>query len=148
VALCERDPEREACGLVVRRGGALEAVPVENAADRAHARDPARFPRTGRDAYLMEPRALLRIAREVETAGGAILAVWHSHVEAAAAFSAQDRADALADGAPLWPGVEHLVLGLRRGRVATARRYRWADGAFLGSGLALPPRGGRPGPGA
>ena len=59
-ALCEAEPEREVCGFVVLRSGALEVVPIENVADRYHARDPARFPRTSRESYLMDPRAQLR----------------------------------------------------------------------------------------
>lgn len=130
-ALCEADPEREACGFVVRRGGALEVVPVENVADRYHAQDPAAFPRTSRQSYLMDPRAQLRLHRELAASGGEIVAVWHSHVEAGAYFSAKDRADATVDGAPVIPGAEYLVLGLRGGRVAEVRSFRFEGGDFV-----------------
>jgi len=42
-ALCEADPEREACGFVIRRGGGLEVIGLPNVADRYHAADPAQF---------------------------------------------------------------------------------------------------------
>ena len=129
-ALCEADPEREVCGLVVRRGGALEVVPVPNAADRYHAHDPARFPRTSRDSYLMDPKAQLRIFKELDAGGGEVVAVWHSHVEVGAYFSAKDRADAVVDGVQLVPGAEYLVLGVRGGRVTEVKRYRYVDGQF------------------
>lgn len=130
-ALCEADPAREVCGFVVRRAGALEVVPVENVADRYHAQDPTAFPRTSRDGYLMDPHALLRIHRELRADGGALVAVWHSHVEAGAYFSARDRSEALADGVPLLAGVEHLVLGVRAGRVTDVKRFRFEGGEFV-----------------
>ena len=131
VARCEAEPEREACGFVVRRAAALEVVPVENVADAYHARDPARFPRTSRTSYLMDPKAQLRLLRALEQDGGEIVAVWHSHVEVGAYFSAKDRADATVDGAPILPGAEYLVLGVRGGRVDEIRRYVWRGGEFV-----------------
>ncbi len=128
VALCEADPEREVCGFLLRRGGALHVVPVANAADRYHAADPARFPRTSRDSYLMEPKEQLRVHRELDAWGGEIAAVWHSHVEVGAYFSAKDRADAVVEGQPTVPGADYLVLGVRGGRVGEVKRFRW-DGA-------------------
>lgn len=131
VALCEADPEREACGLVARRGEALEVIPIPNVADRYHESDPERFPRTSRDSYLMDPRAQLRVHEALAAAGGEIVGVWHSHVEAGAHFSEKDRADAVVDGAQVLPGAEYVVLSVRAGRVADARRYRFEGGAFV-----------------
>ncbi len=131
VALCEADPEREVCGFVVRRDGALHVERIPNVADRYHAADPARFPRTSRDSYLMDPKEQLRVLREIEAWGGEIAAVWHSHVETGAYFSAKDRADAVVDGAPAVPGAEYLVLGVRGGRVAEVKRFRWDEAQFV-----------------
>lgn len=130
-ARCEADPARETCGFVVRRGGTLDVQQVENVADRYHAKDPGAFPRTSRDAYLMDPREQLRLHRELAAVGGEIVAVWHSHVDAGAYFSAKDQADAAVDGLPLLPGVEYLVLGLQAGRVTETRRFRFEAGAFV-----------------
>jgi proteasome lid subunit RPN8/RPN11 len=135
-ALCEADPGREACGFVVRRGRALEVVPIRNAADRYHAADPASFPRTSRDSYVMDPRDQLRVMRELDTWGGEIVAIWHSHVEAPAYFSEKDRSDALPGGVAAVPGAEYLVLGVRGGRVTDVKRYRLHAGAFAESDLA------------
>lgn len=135
-ALCEADPAREVCGFVVRRGGALQVVQVTNVADRYHAVDPERFPRTSRDAYLMDPKEQLRVHRELEAWGGEIVAVWHSHVEVGAYFSEKDRADAVVDGAQAVPGAEYLVLGVRGGRVTEAKRFFFREGEFLESLLA------------
>jgi [CysO sulfur-carrier protein]-S-L-cysteine hydrolase len=134
-ALCEADPAREVCGFLVRRDGALHVVQVPNVADRYHELDPARFPRTSRDAYLMDPKAQLRVHRELDAWGGEIVAVWHSHVEVGAYFSEKDRADAVVEGVQTVPGAEYLVLGVRGGRVTEVKRFRYADGGFLESSL-------------
>jgi proteasome lid subunit RPN8/RPN11 len=136
VALCEADPAREVCGFLVRRDGALHVVPVPNAADRYHGVDPERFPRTSVDSYLMDPKEQLRIHRELEAWGGEIAAVWHSHVEVGAYFSAKDRADAVVDGQPAVPGAEYLVLGVRGGRVTEVKRFRWDARDFVEVPLA------------
>ena len=137
-ALCEADPAREACGFVVRRGTAtaLDVVAIPNAADRYRAADPGHFPRTSRDSYLMDPRAQLRALQDLDRAGGAVVAVWHSHVEAGAYLSSKDRADALVDGIPQVPGAEYLVFSVRAGRVIEARRWRCEGGDFVESPLS------------
>ena len=67
----------------------------------------------------------------LEQDGGEVVAVWHSHVEVGAYFSAKDRADATVDGAPVLPGAEYLVLGVRGRRVDEVRRYVWRDGEYV-----------------
>jgi len=135
VALCEADPEREVCGFLLRRDGAFHVVPVPNAADRYHAADPERFPRTSRDSYLMDPKEQLRVHRELDAWGGELAAIWHSHVEVGAYFSAKDRADAVVDGEPTVPGAEYLVLGVRGGRVTEVKRFRWDGREFVEQAL-------------
>ena len=97
--------------------------------------DGLRFPRTSRDSYLMDPKEQLRVHRELEAWGGEIAAVWHSHVEVGAYFSAKDRADAAVEGQPAVPGAEYLVLGVRGGRVTEVRRYRWDGRDFAEAAL-------------
>jgi proteasome lid subunit RPN8/RPN11 len=145
VALCEADPDREVCGFLLRRAGGLQVVPVPNAADRFHAADPAGFPRTGRDSFLMDPKEQLRVHRDLEARGGAIAAIWHSHVEAGAYLSEKDRADAVVDGHPTVPGAEHVVLGVRGGRVTEVRRFRWDGAGFVEAPLCPPGRPVTPG---
>ena len=141
VTLCEADPEREVCGFLLRRDGALHVVPVANLADRYHAVDPTRFPRTSRDAYLMDPKEQLRVHRELEEVGGEIAAVWHSHVEVGAYFSEKDRADAVIEGQPAVPGAEYLVLGVRHGRVTDVKRFRWDGRDYVEAPLGALERG-------
>lgn len=136
VRAVEKDPGRETCGFVVRRGdGSVGSVPVTNAADRYHAKDPAAFPRTSREAYLMDPLEQLRVLEELSTTGGSVLAVWHSHVEVGAYFSAKDRDDAVVDGVQMIPGAEYLVFSVRGGKVDEAKRFAWDGTTFSESKL-------------
>ena len=129
-SLCEADPEREVCGFVVRRGGALEVLPVENVADRYHARNPR--PSRGRavtaTSWTRAPSCAS--TRSWPRPAARIVAVWHSHVEVGAYFSEKDRADAAVDGAQVLPGVEYLVFGVRGGRVTEVKRYRFEAAGF------------------
>lgn len=131
VALAEADPDREVCGFVLRRGEALEVWPVANVADRYRELEPDQYPSSSRESYLMDPQEQFRIHRELARSAGEIVAIWHSHVEVGAYFSAKDRADALIDGAQVVPGAEYLVLGVKGGRVTEVRRFRFEGGAFV-----------------
>jgi len=119
-AACERTPDREACGFVVRAaGGALDVVEVPNAAEEP------------RLAYLMDPDVLLATFERLAREGADVVAVWHSHVEAPAAFSARDREEALLDGEPALPGAEYLVVSVRGGRAVETRRYVFGGTGFV-----------------
>jgi proteasome lid subunit RPN8/RPN11 len=85
----------------------------------------------------MAPRAQLRVLEALEASGGAIVAVWHSHVEVGAYFSAKDRADAVVDGVQQVPGAEYLVFGVARGHVTEAKRYRFEGNDFAELQLRL-----------
>lgn len=118
--LAEAHPEREVCGLVVRRGGALEVVELENAAPAGRARA----------AFVLAPAALLRALRGLDAEGGAVVALFHSHLDAPPEPSADDQAAAFCGGEPLWPGVEHVIAAVRPGRATEVRRYRAEGGAL------------------
>lgn len=138
VGHCERDWPLEACGLVVRRpDGALAAVPSRNLQDRYHAMDPEAFPRTSRSAFLLDARLL---QRHLE-AGDALVAIYHSHCEAGAYFSAEDARAAAPDGEPIHPNARHLVVAVLGGKASAAAAFAFDAGlrAFV------PERGGGPG---
>jgi len=76
----------EGCGLVLADAhGALSFAPIANIAGTAEAR--ATSNRTGRDGYVMEPKALLTVLDSAERAGGRLYAIVHSHPDVGAYFS-------------------------------------------------------------
>ena len=116
----EADPLREVCGFIVRRPGGLSLQPVANGAD----------PALARTRFAMDALEVLRILRGLEREGGEVVAIFHSHVDGDARLSRADRDHAMDGDVPLWAGVEHIVVGLRRGRASEVRRYRLAGRDF------------------
>jgi [CysO sulfur-carrier protein]-S-L-cysteine hydrolase len=130
IAHAEADYPREACGVLLLRGGQWRARPMFNAYDRYHATDPLRFPRTARTAYLFDPKEWLRLSTETDANGEEIACVYHSHVDAGAYFSAEDRAMAAPDGEPVLPSTAYLVVSVGAGKAAAAKLFWWESGDF------------------
>jgi len=122
----------EGCGVVLRHptDGRLTVVPMKNVYDRYHARDPVRFPRTARTAYLFDPLEWLAVSEAAERAGEQVTCIFHSHADVGAYFSAEDRAMAAPDGLPLLPDVAYLVIAVDGGKSTAARAFVWKDGDF------------------
>ena len=115
----------ECCGLLLAdASGALRFQPIANVAGTPRAA--ATSARTQRDGYVMDPKALLRALEATERAGGHVWGIVHSHPDAGAYFSSEDRNMALGGGEePLWPGVRYLVVSVPAGRAHAARLYTW-----------------------
>jgi proteasome lid subunit RPN8/RPN11 len=117
-ALAEAEPEREVCGFLVRRGGALEVWPACNVAA-----DPAR-------AFEMAPADVLSALRRVDAEGLVLSAVYHSHPGGGPALSPRDVARLAPGGEPLLAGVDLVVIALADRRAHRARIHQWCDEAF------------------
>jgi proteasome lid subunit RPN8/RPN11 len=119
----------EGCGLVLEdAAGVLAFAPIANIAGTAEAR--ATSSRTGRDGYVMDPKALLAALEAADRTGGRLYAIVHSHPDVGAYFSREDRDMALGGGEePLWPDVRYLVVSVRSGTVDAARLYTWDAGS-------------------
>jgi proteasome lid subunit RPN8/RPN11 len=139
MAHCEAAYPNEGCGVFLQQpDGRITARPMANVADKYHARDPQRFPRTARTAYLFDPREQM----EVFEGAAKVVCVFHSHADVGAYFSQEDQTLALMDGQPLLPGVGYLVLSVR-GRTDDLKLFVWKDGRFDESSVPLPPSGQR-----
>ncbi len=128
----------ECCGLVLTGGAGWRVRPMLNVYDRYHAIDPRRFPRTSRTAYLFDPKEWLAASTEAEDRGEKISCVYHSHIDAGAYFSAEDRAMAAPDGEPLLPSTAYLVLAVDGGRTTAAKIFWWEQGDFREAAVQLP----------
>lgn len=116
----------ECCGIVVERGGCLEAVRVTNVQNEKHAADPERFPRTAATAYTMGPEAApLQI--DHERGRLRIVAFYHSHPQHDAYFSAEDRQQATVLDEPSYPDAGQIVVSVYDRRVKEAKAFRWND---------------------
>lgn len=119
----ERAYPDEGCGWLLRaKDGSLMLQPMRNTLAGVGGR--------GRNAYAFDPREQLGCERQAALRGDAPLAIYHSHCDAPAFFSAADRAAAAPGGEPLHPGVLYLVVSVVSGRVAEERWFAWAGQGF------------------
>lgn len=138
----ERDYPSEACGVGVgpaAGASVLRAEPLKNVQDRYHARDPLRFPRSSRDAFRIDELERMRLLERLEGEGLVEQVLYHSHPDAGAYFSPEDRAMAVVDGIELMPGVVHVVVSVRAGRRQAMAAFRWDPGrrTFLEARIPL-----------
>lgn len=116
----------ECCGLV--SGPAADpslldrALREANEADKYHALDPERFPRTSRTYFKINE---LRAARAFDAGaaqGQPIKVIYHSHCDAGAYFSAEDAATFASGARLMWP-CAFLVVSVVEGE--TVDRKLW-----------------------
>lgn len=118
----------ECCGLLFVEPGSLRVtrcVPLENIADRFHALDPVEYPRTSRDAFMVNEVKLSKAVKEAEAAGEQWLAFYHSHIDCGAYFSAEDRKYAAPNNEPIYPDLYQMVIETHADRIVEAKVFRW-----------------------
>ncbi len=127
----------ECCGGVWLVGdgsdSTWEVARYTNVQDEMHARDPERYPRTARTAYLIAAKELLAINRRAEEPGQRLAILYHSHPDHAAYFSDEDVYFAAPMGEPGYPGTVYMVVSVRNGDVQGHRCFGWSDdkGQFI-----------------
>jgi [CysO sulfur-carrier protein]-S-L-cysteine hydrolase len=108
-----RDFPNECCGMIGVRDG--QAVAIHEAINVAAS--PLRFE--------VEGREIIRAQDAFEADGAELGAIYHSHTRSDPYPSQTD-----VNFAAGWPGVEWLIVGLRRGGEPTVRSYRIDDGVI------------------
>ena len=116
----EAVPE-ECCGLITGSGEErYESVwRISNVMTRMHVADVETFPRDARTAYYMAEVEYLQAQKDAEARGEFVTAVYHSHVNADAYLSAEDRVYAESPLFP-FPGARQIVLSVVGDRVKDA----------------------------
>jgi proteasome lid subunit RPN8/RPN11 len=122
---------REVCGILL--------ASAETPDDVTLARPMANLAQ-GPDAFLLDAREHLRVLQEAASQGLVQRLIYHSHGDAPAHFSVEDRAHALWDGQPAWPGVDYLVVGSRGGQ-PEAVVFTFVDGEWAGRAVPIPSSG-------
>jgi [CysO sulfur-carrier protein]-S-L-cysteine hydrolase len=126
VAQAEREFPFECCGFII--GDASDEVrPIRNIQNEKHAADPAMFQRDARTAYLMDPKEQLAVLQEIDRRKLKLKAVYHSHPDHEAYFSATDRARACSfdPAEPDYPETAYIVMSVRGGKYADAAAFIW-----------------------
>ena len=127
----------EGCGVILNGPNGYRVLPLENVYDRYHKVDPEQFPRSARTAYLIDPKAWLKISRECEQTGDQIVVIIHSHADVGAYFSDEDKAMAAPNGQPLHPGVDYLVVAVNDAKAEGAKLFRFKNGEFEEENVAV-----------
>jgi proteasome lid subunit RPN8/RPN11 len=98
-----------------------------NIQQKKHEQDPAAFPRDARTAFLMDPREHLAVMKEIDGRRLELKAVYHSHPDHDAYFSATDRAQACSfdPDEPDYPGVIYIVMSVRGAKFVRAAAFAW-----------------------
>lgn len=124
----------ECCGIVAVlrcKGREVEKVyRLRNILDSPNRISAQDYAGSSRKRYFAEPGQLLRVLREIEAHGGQLRIIYHSHVDADARFSEDDRTAALLDGRPAYPGVVYLVVSVRNRRADELRAFQWNGAEF------------------
>lgn len=126
----ERAYPEEACGVCVVGDNSLDVVIAVRPLANVHA-EPRR-------AFAFDDKEHLALLRELASRGESVRAFFHSHPDGEASLSPRDLDAALFEGAPLWPGVDWIVLTTRGPRVHEARRFALGSGVPREGPLALP----------
>jgi proteasome lid subunit RPN8/RPN11 len=84
-----------------------------------------------RERFLVDPAAHLALSRRLRAESGRIVAAFHSHVDGPARLSDEDLREALADGEPVLPGVDLIVVGVRSGIIQEIRVFGWGPSGFV-----------------
>jgi proteasome lid subunit RPN8/RPN11 len=128
IAQAEREFPFECCGFIIG-DETDEARPVGNIQNEKHAADPATFQRDARTAYLMDPREHLAVLQEIDRRKLKLKAVYHSHPDHEAYFSATDRAQACSfdPTEPDYPETAYIVLSVRNGKFSNAAAFVWDE---------------------
>jgi proteasome lid subunit RPN8/RPN11 len=113
VAHARRDYPNECCGMVAVRDG--QAVSVHEATNVAAS--PLRFEVDGLE--------VARTIDDIETGGADLGAIYHSHTRSDPYPSQTD-----VNFAAGWPGVEWVIVGLRRDGEPTVRAFRIENGVI------------------
>jgi proteasome lid subunit RPN8/RPN11 len=127
VAQAEREFPFECCGFIIGDLSVEEVRGIANIQNRKHAEDAAGFPRDARTAFLMDPKEHLAVMNEVDRRRLELRAVYHSHPDHDAYFSATDRAAACSfdPSEPDYPDTFHIVMSIRAGKFVRAAAFAW-----------------------
>lgn len=108
----EADYPSECCGVILARDAERVLLRCRNAQDAHHARDPERYPRTSRTAYLIDSKNLFEIYRKCDAEGYRVEVVYHSHCDADAYFSETDKRNAVTNEEPNFPDTIYVVVSV------------------------------------
>jgi adenylyltransferase/sulfurtransferase len=123
----EDEYPEECCGVIFSNGSSDRVQRLTNHQNQLHALDPQTYPRTAAIAYAMDPRELEAAIDEAQRNGAKLIAFYHSHPDADAYFSAEDKAFAIPFGEPTFPNTLQIVVSVYNRTVKVIRAFAWSE---------------------
>lgn len=115
----EKEYPAEACGALFTDGSKIVYEPFENMQDKYHKLDPVLYPRTSKDAFLINTLKLSKRIEHYEQSGGSLFAIFHSHIDVGAYFSAEDKKQMTTDNSEeVFPATCYIVTNVVNGAAA------------------------------
>ncbi|MAC27780.1 MAG: hypothetical protein CMN29_04250 [Sandaracinus sp.] len=122
----------ECCGFVFGPADQARRLDAstreENEADKYHRMDPETFPRTSKEYFKINELRASRTMEEAEKAGRPLKVVYHSHCDAGAYFSDEDKATFSQNGTLMWP-CAFLVVSVQEGEVVERKLWVHVPGS-------------------
>ncbi len=125
----EKEYPQECCGILFGPAGEPGKVSTfracRNVQDEYHKQDLKNFPRSSKTAYIIEPKELLSIQKEIRGRGESVRVIYHSHIDTGAYFSEEDARIAAPEGESAYPGVDYLVVSVTQGKAKDWNLFHW-----------------------
>ena len=116
----------ESCGFVTGPADQPRKLDASerqvNQADKLHKLDPERFPRTSTTYFAIDALRAERAIEQAQQNGRPVKVVYHSHCNAGAYFSAEDKATFAAQNTLMWP-CAFIVVSVMEGKVADTKLW-------------------------
>ncbi len=117
----EKEYPSECCGWLLKLGnGDLKYVASENLQDKYHALDSELYPRTSKNAFLMNTLKLTKDIETVSKEGGSLFSIVHSHIDVGAYFSDEDEKQMTENNgsSTIFPAECYLVVSVKEGKAS------------------------------
>ncbi len=115
----------ECCGIVTGEKNNQTVHLCENIQNQLHAKDPERYPRDARTAYVIDRSEAEKIISSAKEQGEEIIAFYHSHTDHEAYFSEEDFAAQTVFGEPEFPYALHVVVSIMNRKVHDMKCFKW-----------------------
>jgi proteasome lid subunit RPN8/RPN11 len=136
--LAQHSYPEECCGLVLQQG----IRPCQNEQNYWHQLDPINYPRNATQGFIFSAADTLFLSKSIKSDNPAQI-IYHSHPNVGAYFSAEDKKNAVVDGAPIYP-VDHLVIDVQKAGVLCSKLFRFCAGDYrlmaVLAGNNIPPK--------
>jgi proteasome lid subunit RPN8/RPN11 len=120
-----REYPDECCGIVTGNEQDQTVHACRNIQNQLHAEDPQQYPRDARTAYVIDRSEFDSVVSAAENRGEEIIALYHSHADHEAYFSATDVEAQIVFDEPEFPDALHIVISVMNRKIHGIKGFLW-----------------------